>query len=703
MRYISAVLLVAAVILTAADRAVAQTGRELFQQALVKERANGDLRGAIVIYERIVRDFASDRSLAASALVQLGECYEKLGSTEAERAYQRVVSDYADQGEFVARARVRLAELRSAATASTGPVARRVLSGDDTDENDFVEMYPSLDGRRVAYVNMWDGAVYVRDLTSGEVQKLTSGLPEVWHYFPHWSPDGRRIAATEEDQATNEKSIVLIDVATHEVATLAGSKSQSWIDVSDWSRDGRYLLCGRAHQLALIAMDDGALTVLADSVFRGGSLSPGSRFVAYALGDKENSQIYVQALEGGARRQITDAPGSDFHPLWSPDGRAIAYQRGDEIWVVPIADGLVAGSPKLVHTTGGSTLRAWTEQGLYYTLWNSRAEAVVPYQVSVDPATGEPGPGGVQVLPVPHPNDFWEFAWSPDMRQVAFSYLESPARLTIYSADRKGGETFDLGLEGQATDPRWSADGQEIQVQYFQRLPSGQGYAGTVMAVDVTTHRTRELIRPVPRVRSISLSADGRRMAFARQEESEGAGLPPVTRGAGTRVEVSETGRFDGRVVAGVGSPGEGRDAALPMISPSGDQVVYVRQRPTTTPGGNVFAPDAGSLWLVASDGSGSRRLATAPLMGYAIWDPTGRFVAYTAKQETGPADGPPYELRVVNVATGVSRQIPLPGLDAYHLSVVDWSRDGRLIGVVARGGEKWEYWVLQGLEEAVR
>jgi len=95
--------------------ALAQTGHDLLQQALVMEQAEGNLRAAIELYERIVEEFPGDGALAARALVQMGQCYEKLGSQEAERAYQRVVRDYGDQAVFVAQARERLAALRPAA------------------------------------------------------------------------------------------------------------------------------------------------------------------------------------------------------------------------------------------------------------------------------------------------------------------------------------------------------------------------------------------------------------------------------------------------------------------------------------------------------------------------------------------------------------------------------------------------------------
>ncbi|NIS66412.1 MAG: tetratricopeptide repeat protein, partial [Gemmatimonadales bacterium] len=117
MNAISRVTIALSLALLGAASATAQTGHDLFQQALVKERADGDLRGAIAIYERIVDEFTSDRALTAKSLVQMGQCYEKLGSTEAERAYRRVVREFQDQNDLVVRAQSRLAALQRAARA----------------------------------------------------------------------------------------------------------------------------------------------------------------------------------------------------------------------------------------------------------------------------------------------------------------------------------------------------------------------------------------------------------------------------------------------------------------------------------------------------------------------------------------------------------------------------------------------------------
>ena len=104
------------------------SGHAVFEQALAKERVDGNLPEAIRLYERVVTEFASDRALAAQALVQVGRCYEKLGRDEAVRAYERLVREFADQEDAVEQARLRLAILKrpapGATAAATMPVVR---------------------------------------------------------------------------------------------------------------------------------------------------------------------------------------------------------------------------------------------------------------------------------------------------------------------------------------------------------------------------------------------------------------------------------------------------------------------------------------------------------------------------------------------------------------------------------------------------
>src|SRR5262245_26214424 len=98
----------------------AQSGYELFQQALSKERAEGKLQEAIALYLRVVDVASADHALAAKALLQLGRCYEQLGNTEARSAYERLIARYPDQIDLVAQAKARLTALvRTQQTATS--------------------------------------------------------------------------------------------------------------------------------------------------------------------------------------------------------------------------------------------------------------------------------------------------------------------------------------------------------------------------------------------------------------------------------------------------------------------------------------------------------------------------------------------------------------------------------------------------------
>ncbi|MBF8296334.1 MAG: hypothetical protein HW389_2879 [Bacteroidetes bacterium] len=79
-----------------------------------------------------------------------------------------------------------------------------------------------------------------------------------------------------------------------------------------------------------------------------------------------------------------------------------------------------------------------------------------------------------------------------------------------------------------------------------------------------------------------------------------------------------------------------------------------------------------------------------------ALWDPSSQFIAYTGTMGKNPE-----VFRVVEVSSGAERDLPLP--DGIRLArVTDWSRDGTLIGIIANQS-RWEYWVVQGLQDGVR
>ncbi|MCX6026549.1 MAG: tetratricopeptide repeat protein, partial [Chloroflexi bacterium] len=115
--------------------------------ALHKEQVEGDLKGAIEQYKKIAAQPGAGRATVATALLRIGQCYEKMGNAEARTAYQRVVRDFADQAEIVAQARMRLAALGGPGAAG-GLVTRRVL----TDASGVGEVL-TADGKYISHID----------------------------------------------------------------------------------------------------------------------------------------------------------------------------------------------------------------------------------------------------------------------------------------------------------------------------------------------------------------------------------------------------------------------------------------------------------------------------------------------------------------------------------------------------------------------
>jgi hypothetical protein len=80
------------------------------QAAIHREVVLGDLAGAMKEYRSILSQSDVPRPVAARALLQSGECMEKLGrGEEAYNSYRRIETEYGDQAAIVGLARTRLA------------------------------------------------------------------------------------------------------------------------------------------------------------------------------------------------------------------------------------------------------------------------------------------------------------------------------------------------------------------------------------------------------------------------------------------------------------------------------------------------------------------------------------------------------------------------------------------------------------------
>ncbi len=79
--------------------------------------------------------------------------------------------------------------------------------------------------------------------------------------------------------------------------------------------------------------------------------SPDGRWLAYVSEESGRSEVYVRPYPGpGARISISSEGG--IEPVWSRDGRALYYRRGERMMVVPIEAAGTFGSSRVLFQRG---------------------------------------------------------------------------------------------------------------------------------------------------------------------------------------------------------------------------------------------------------------------------------------------------------------------------------------------------------------
>lgn len=604
----------------------AQTGSDLFQRALSKERVEGDVAAAIVLYERVVREFAADRALTARALVQIGRCYERLGRREAQNSYQRVVGEYAEQTSAVAEARARLAALdRTAASGGEGMTASRVWSGTEV----VVEGVPSGDGRYLSALDVATGDLAIRDLASGRMRRLfakpkgAEGPEFAEASIP--SPDGTRIVYQwfTADNTYELRTIGLTDAQPR----VLFRDPDNYSTPAGWSGDGKHVLAvigrNRASQIAWIAIADGSVRVLKTLDWRwpsGIRVSPNGRFIVYDFpADDRQPQRDIFLLHGDGSREtrLVEHAAHDRLPIWTPDGKGVLFTSDrsgvNSLWMIRVDEGRPRGAAVLVKPdVGQSVPLGFTRNGAYY--YGAFIGGVDVYLATLDRDRG--------TLSSPPARLTERFVgsnsaadWSPDGTSVVFITQRGPAfgrsvdagHLVVRSVET--GEQRDLATAlGRFYGMRWTADGRSITAA----ATDPQGIGGWYR-IDVATggyERIRFAEHAETSIDELEWSPDGQTM-FYRARDAAGTRLMRQTRDSATPHEIyrapaaaSAAGLTispDGKQVAfRTTDLGSRQDLLLVMPSAGGDPREIVRlDRDESIPASSLASPIA---WLPTAD-----------------------------------------------------------------------------------------------------
>ena len=389
-----------AALILASHHGLAQKAEELFQKGMQLEEVKGELAKAIELYSDVVNKSTANKSLTAKALLHIGRCYEKLGKKEAMKAYERIVKDFADQREVVAEARSRLLALENASQAKKMPElsTRQVWTGPGVD----IEGGISHDGRYLSFTDWSTGDLAVRDMTTGEIRRLTnkgSWSSNEQADFSTVSPDGKQVAYAWSDK-NYDYSLRVVRIDGSEPRILYAGVE--YLRPEAWSHDGKYILTIRMGQkvreITLISTIDGSVRVLKSLVGRGlwkAAISPDDRWIAFDYAQGGNNlerDIFLLATDGTREVHLIEHPANDVFPVWAPDGKSILFtsDRGGTpgFWSISVLDGKAQGSPRLVKADVGD-IRPFdiTSNGtLYYGLSVGGDDV---YAVDIDTTSGK--------------------------------------------------------------------------------------------------------------------------------------------------------------------------------------------------------------------------------------------------------------------------------------------------------------------------
>lgn len=248
------------------------------------------------------------------------------------------------------------------------------------------------------------------------------------------------------------------------------------------------------------------------------------------VADRGISNLYISDYDGARQTRVTMSRALDISPMWSPDGRTIAFSSWrsgyQDLYLLFPYTASEIQNPTRGTAEKQSWLPAWSPDGarIAFTTTRDAGNAEI-YVMNRDGSS-------VQRL-TNHPSIDSTPTWSPTGTQIAFvSDRTGNPQIYIMNADGTGVQR--ISNEGHADRPTWSpAPLNEIA------FSARQGGGNVIKIFDFKSSGTRQLTDGIGTSESPTFSPNGRHVAFvstrAGKEQiftirRDGSGLRQITR-----------------------------------------------------------------------------------------------------------------------------------------------------------------------------
>jgi TolB protein len=189
----------------------------------------------------------------------------------------------------------------------------------------------SRDGSAVYFTSDRSGnwQIYRVPAAGGAAVRVRTNAHREWQVDP--SPDGRSIAFLSNAQGPEYH--YTMELATGAERILAKHGRRTGLGNPHWSADGRRIVCSpnwrKGHGIHIVDAAGGEEKAM-DETLAGACeprFHPDGRKVLYVSrgGHRDTSRLVEQDTATGARQVLVDWPALNYNPVYSPDGREIAF------------------------------------------------------------------------------------------------------------------------------------------------------------------------------------------------------------------------------------------------------------------------------------------------------------------------------------------------------------------------------------------